>query len=248
MYRLDDGAMLSVVHVPEGIYVTLDDDVIAGPIDESLARIRVAVPLAERGQLGVHLTYDGHIDLDLNRTTLMPVGNRHRRAARERAAVGVRPTKRKRVGAPRFFRPGRLVLGLVIAAIAGVIGNIGTSEPRELAAGDCFGDMDTSSSFGRTRVSDVRKQPCDEPHEAEVFAIIVTDGDGPSPTSTEGESVITSLCDNALASMITAGTIEIERYPLDTSFGWIALATRDSADGDREIICFLESESLLPGS
>lgn len=73
---------------------------------------------------------------------------------------------------PWHRRPVARALGLVAVAIVFQLVRAGvfTSEPPELAVGECFNSAQMASVEAQAELTDVDVVPCDEPHMAEAFA------------------------------------------------------------------------------
>jgi hypothetical protein len=148
-YRLDDGAVVGVVRATDGIYLTLDEVMIAGPIDESLARVRVAVALGARGQLGIHMTYDGEIELDLNRSPLEPQGRKHRGAAHDRrSATAPGGTAADPLGRGRPVLEIAATASVALAVLFSLVAATGAETDTPEAVGAAWGGPILSALIG----------------------------------------------------------------------------------------------------
>src|SRR4051812_43368299 len=101
---------------------------------------------------------------------------------------------------------------------------------RGLNVGDCIDEP-----AGTSDITDVQHQPCNEPHDGEVFAVINhTAASGtPYPPSTEFQDLVSEECLPALEAYTARTYAEVYAAGLDVSF--LYPSSESWSDGDREV-------------
>lgn len=137
-----------------------------------------------------------------------------------------------------------VVIVLVLAALGGLAlvvlrGPGGSSNPEQLAVGDCF-DLPASTD----RIGDLRHRGCSGAHGGEVFHVYdaASTAEAGYPTDSAWESLVYPVCDPAFESYTgspVAERLDIEyRYLVPTADRW--------ASGDRQVTCFIISSDGSP--
>jgi Septum formation len=127
------------------------------------------------------------------------------------------------------------VILVVIVAVIGVgffvfrdqlSGNV-----NDLKVGDCIDEPVITTS-----VSDVQHQPCNQPHDAEVFTVVTDTTSGDYPGDSHFSDLANSQCTDAASSYL--GTDFNSRD--DIGGGFFYPSTDSWANGDRTITCYLD--------
>lgn len=118
----------------------------------------------------------------------------------------------------------------------------GLRSPEPLKVGDCIADLDTGA------VRNFHPVSCDQPHRAEVYAILAMGGDGDYPGEDEVKRQALQMCEAHSSTVrkvpdLPVGSTGMYLYP--TRIGW--------AIGDRRVVCLLKLPAdrtgrLLPAS
>ena len=115
----------------------------------------------------------------------------------------------------------------------------------DLNVGDCI-DQPT----GDSEITDVQHQPCNEPHDGEVFAVINhTAASGATyPLTSEFQDLVQDEYIPALEAYTARTAAEVYAAGLDISF--LYPSSSSWSDGDREVSCFIvrSDESKMTGS
>jgi hypothetical protein len=127
---------------------------------------------------------------------------------------------------------GIIALVVIVAVIGGgfwlfrdrLSGNV-----SELIVGDCF---DEPSSL--TEVSDIQHQPCNTPHDAEVFFVMDDPQTGAYPDRQHFRDLAAQNCTPAATAYL--GTDFMAR--LDIDYGIFFPLEEGWNDGDRELSCY----------
>ena len=102
----------------------------------------------------------------------------------------------------------------------------------DLAVGDCFDEPQTEGD-----VSEVQHQPCDQPHDAEVFLVLTHPADASAayPVVSGFDDYIGEHCVPAFA------TYTGRDFQADTEFdlGYFRPTLEGWGDGDREFTCYV---------
>jgi Septum formation len=129
-----------------------------------------------------------------------------------------------------------IVLGVVAALVIGfiVFRDRLTSNVNDLAVGECIDKPTTTDA-----VSDVQRQPCNEPHDGEVFAVLRHTGasDATYPVSIAFDNFVNDECEPAIQTYTGRTVAEILSAGLD--FGYFYPSASSWADGDRRVTCFI---------
>ena len=104
----------------------------------------------------------------------------------------------------------------------------------DLSVGDCIDEP-----AGNSEITDVQHQPCNEPHDGEVFAVIFhTAASGaPYPPTTEFQDLVSDECLPALETYTARTYAEVYAAGLDVSF--LYPSSSSWSDNDREVSCFI---------
>ena len=141
---------------------------------------------------------------------------------------------------PPSKRRQYLGTAIILLLVVGVVGGFILFRDRlpssasDLAVGDCIDEP-----AGTTDISDIQRQPCNEPHDGEVFAVIThTAASGaPYPPSTEFQDLVSEECLPALEAYTGRSYAEVYASGLDVSFLYPSSASW--SDNDREVTCWL---------
>lgn len=112
----------------------------------------------------------------------------------------------------------------------------GDLEVFDLEVGDCFRDPTEDGGTDTQSVESVEAIPCDEPHDAEVYANVDVSSEGPSFPG--GEQLTALAEDRCLEEFepYVGTTYEQSEY----TYGWLVPSEQSWDDlGDREINCVL---------
>jgi hypothetical protein len=120
-----------------------------------------------------------------------------------------------------------------------------SSSASDLAVGDCIDEP-----AGTTDISEVQHQPCNEPHDGEVFAVIThTAPSGATyPLSTEFRDLVSDECLPAMETYAGSSYLDMYANGYDVSFLYPTSASW--TDGDRGVTCFIvkSDETKMTGS
>ena len=141
---------------------------------------------------------------------------------------------------------------VAIAIIAAIAGGFWLFRDRlsgaaaDLAVGDCFDEPDLT-----TNITDVQHQPCADPHDGEVFAVLQYTPDGGSttyPIIDTFRDYVSAQCLPALQGY-TGRTVD-EIYAAGFSFAYLYPSSESWSEGDREITCYItkDDESKFSGT
>jgi hypothetical protein len=127
-------------------------------------------------------------------------------------------------------------IGLLVVVAGGVIGAFVfrdrlTGAADALAVGDCI-NLPTAEEF-----AEVQHQPCNEPHEAEVY--VVQDWANPPetrPTEAQFEAWVTEHC---LGQAFTDYVGMTYDDAAAIGAGWFSPTLAGWSDGDKEMVCYL---------
>jgi hypothetical protein len=142
-----------------------------------------------------------------------------------------------------------VVAVLIIGAIAGgfwLFRDRLSGAAADLAVGDCFDEPDVT-----TNITDVQHQPCADPHDGEVFAVLQYTPDGGSttyPIIDTFRDYVSDECVDILESY-TGRTVD-EIFTAGFSFAYLYPSSESWSDGDREITCYItkQDEAKFSGS
>ena len=137
-------------------------------------------------------------------------------------------------------RSGLVALGVLLVIIVVIGGGFALFRDRlsgqvtSLAAGDCIDEPS-----GSTTITDVQHQPCSDPHDGEVFAVLAypTTTSSDYPGATAFEDFVRQQCLPAVQTYTGRTLDEIDAagmsyeyfYPLDSSW----------TDGNHTVTCYL---------
>lgn len=129
---------------------------------------------------------------------------------------------------------GLVVVVVIIAVIGvgffifrdGLAGNV-----NDLKVGDCIDEPANTTS-----VSDVQHQPCNKPHDAEVFAVIIDTTSGDYPGDIHFSNLANSQCADAASTYLG---IDFNSRG-DIGGGFFYPSTGSWAKGDRTVTCYLD--------
>jgi hypothetical protein len=130
-------------------------------------------------------------------------------------------------------------LGVVIVVVIIAVIGVGffvfrdrlTGNVNDLQVGDCIDEPVLTTS-----VSDVQHQPCNQPHDAEVFAIVTDSSSGDYPGDTHFSDLANSQCTDAASSYL--GTDFNSRD--DIGGGFFYPSSDSWSSGDRTVTCYLD--------
>ncbi|MEM9464180.1 MAG: septum formation family protein [Actinomycetota bacterium] len=141
----------------------------------------------------------------------------------------------------------RIPLGVRIIApiviVFGVIGwwtSRGQTDAEDLGPGDCFA-IPTADEF-----ESVTDQSCDEPHEAEIVAIVQAPFGTAWPGTGDIDAIVAS--EDACFVVIAELTLVDENIPLDAELGFFFTDQSVWNGGDREVMCYVTAPAPLVGS
>ena len=132
--------------------------------------------------------------------------------------------------------PWRLVIGIGVVAVLGIIGFIstrGTTSASNLGIGDCFIDP----GFGD--VDRVEDQDCELPHEVQIFAELKDVPASQATTFAQGASSAGFRCEEELFRVLGELTDLSVEIPDDVRMGWLA----EEGPSNVEVLCTIESPS-----
>jgi hypothetical protein len=142
---------------------------------------------------------------------------------------------------------GILLLLIVVVGVGGyfLFRDRLSGSAADLNVGDCI-DQPT----GDSEITDVQHQPCNEPHDGEVFAVINhTAASGTTyPLTSEFQDLVQDECIPALEAYTARSATEVYAAGLDISF--LYPSSSSWSDGDREVSCFIvkSDRSKMTGS
>jgi hypothetical protein len=156
-------------------------------------------------------------------------------------------------GAPGYPPPGPLGYGpppaapprktnwLAIAILVGIVVVLGggfwlfrdrlSGDVGELAVGDCIDEPAQTTS-----VTDVQHQPCNGPHDGEVFALLTDPGSGDYPGVDHFRTMAVAQCVPAAAAYLGI-TDFATRTDIDA--GYFYPTSESWATGDRGVTCYM---------
>jgi hypothetical protein len=149
-------------------------------------------------------------------------------------------------------RTGLLILGTLVVVIGLILGGLYLFRDRisgnvnELAAGDCIDEPSSTTS-----ITDVQHQPCTEPHDGEVFALIVHPAaNGAAYPGTDAfRTLVVQQCLPQVQTYTGRTLEEIDSAGL--TYAWFYPTTSSWTDSnDRGITCYLarQDEQKMTGS
>ncbi|HUR16818.1 MAG TPA: septum formation family protein [Candidatus Limnocylindrales bacterium] len=130
---------------------------------------------------------------------------------------------------------------VIIGAIAGgfwLFRDRLSGSATDLTVGDCFDEPDLT-----TNITDVQHQPCADPHDGEVFAVLEYTPDGGSttyPLIDTFRDYVSDQCVPALESY--TGRTGDDIFAAGFSFAYLYPSSESWSDGDREITCYITKE------
>jgi hypothetical protein len=131
---------------------------------------------------------------------------------------------------------GLAVLLVVAVAIGGffLFRDRLSNEVGSLEPGQCF----DRPAEGQSTVTDVQRQPCNEPHDAEVFANVThtAAAGAPYPATTEFDDLAGDECIPALQTY--TGLSLAELVAMDLNFGYFYPTSDGWGHGDRVVTCY----------
>ncbi len=145
----------------------------------------------------------------------------------------------KRIPLKFLIGGGVLIVILIVAWVAGR----GKTDATDLSVGDCFEFPSAGESFG-----EVKDQSCGGLHETEIYAEVTA----PAGTEWPGASLfgapeLYELCDAQFVLLDNAGRINWDNVTDDAIPDIFFADSRGWNDGDRSILCYVYSETGLPG-
>jgi hypothetical protein len=150
---------------------------------------------------------------------------------------------------PAKRRPwvGIVLLLIVVVGVGGffLFRDRLSGSASDLSVGECIDEP-----AGTSDITDVQHQPCNEPHDGEVFAILnhtAAPGAAYPPTS-EFQDLVSDECLPALEEYTARTYDEVYAAGLDVSF--LYPSSSSWSDNDREVSCFIvkTDESKMTGS
>jgi hypothetical protein len=150
---------------------------------------------------------------------------------------------------PAKRRPwvGIVLLLIVVVGVGGffLFRDRLSGSASDLSVGDCIDEP-----TGTSDITDVQHQPCNEPHDGEVFAVLnhtAAPGDVYPPTS-EFQDLVSDECLPALEAYTARTYDEVYAAGLDVSF--LYPSSSSWSENDREVSCFIvkTDESKITGS
>jgi len=143
------------------------------------------------------------------------------------------PPARSSGGIVRSIVATVVVVGLIAGAYFLYRAVTNTADVASLAVGDCI-DLPAND----TNITDVQKQPCTNPHDAEVF-LNLTDpagGDAPYPGQSHFQDLATSQCLPAASAYL--GVDFDQRQDLDAGYLYPTTDSWEDHD-DRGLTCYM---------
>jgi putative regulator of septum formation len=141
-------------------------------------------------------------------------------------------------------RRGIIVLGIIVAVIVVLVivfrdrlsGNV-----ADLSVGDCF---DQPASLDE--VSDIQHQPCNGPHDSEVFLVFNDTATGLYPERQHFRDLANVQCTPAATAYLATDFMT----RLDIDYGIFFPLSEGWSDGDREVTCYFSrvDEAKLNGT
>lgn len=153
------------------------------------------------------------------------------------------PKRRSRTGIVALL----VLLGLVIVIVGGlyVFRDRISGDVNSLVIGDCIDEPSSATS-----ITDVQHQPCTDPHDGEVFALITYPGDSsaPYPGASAFDDAVTQQCLPAVATYTGRSLTEVDAAGL--SYAYFYPTTNSWSNGDRGVTCYIAKAdgSKLVGS
>ncbi len=150
---------------------------------------------------------------------------------------------------PKKSRPwvGIVLLLIVVVGVGGyfLFRDRLSGSAGDLSVGDCI-DQPT----GDSAITDVQHQPCNEPHDGEVFAVInhTAAAGATYPLTSEFQDLVQDECIPALEAYTARRASEVYAAGLDISFLYPSASSW--SEGDREVSCFIvkSDESKMTGT
>ena len=141
---------------------------------------------------------------------------------------------------PKRNRFGVVALGALILLVVAIVGGLAvfrdrvTGDVTGLQVGDCIDEPSQTPS-----VSDVQHQPCNEPHDGEVFANVIHSAaaDATYPPGSDFDDLVDRECVPALEAY-TARSVE-EVFAAGYSYGWFYPLPTGWESGDRGVTCYV---------
>jgi hypothetical protein len=144
-----------------------------------------------------------------------------------------------------------LRIAILVAIVALIGGGLYVFRDRlstgvaDLGVGDCIDEPSTTDA-----ISDVQRQPCNEPHDGEIFATVQHDGASgdPYPPSTEFDDLVSDECVPQLQAYTGRSVNEVVASGLD--FSYLYPTSTSWSNGDRGVTCYITKadNSKLIGS
>lgn len=142
------------------------------------------------------------------------------------------PKRRRRTGIIALL----ILLGLVIVIVGGLylFRDRITGDVNSLQVGDCIDEPSSSTS-----VTEVQHQPCADPHDGEVFALITYPGDSSAayPGASAFDDAVTAQCLPAVATYTGRSLTEVDAAGL--SYAYFYPTTSSWSSGDRGVTCYM---------
>ena len=132
----------------------------------------------------------------------------------------------------RIFVLGLVGIGIVIGVASVIFRDRFAGAAADLRAGDCFDEPQTEGD-----VSEVQHQPCDQPHDAEVFLVLQHPAD-----STAAYPVVSGFDDYVGENCVPAfATYTGRDFQTDTEYdlGYFRPTLTGWGEGDREFTCYI---------
>jgi len=148
-------------------------------------------------------------------------------------------------------RRGLVILGVLVIVLVVIVGGVFlfrdriTGDVNDLQVGDCIDEPTVT-----TTVTDVQHQPCTDPHDGEVFALVTytADASGTYPGESAFDDLVTTQCVPAVETYTSRTSDELDAAGL--SFGYFYPTSDSWSSGDRDVTCYIEKSdgSKLVGS
>jgi hypothetical protein len=133
-----------------------------------------------------------------------------------------------------------LRIAILVAIVAAIGGGLYIFRDRlstgvaDLGVGDCIDEPSTTEA-----ISDVQRQPCNEPHDGEIFATVRhTAASGvPYPITSEFEDLVSDECIPQLQTYTGRTIDEVIASGLD--FSYLYPTSTSWSNGDRGVTCYI---------
>jgi hypothetical protein len=152
----------------------------------------------------------------------------------------------------RSRRTGLVALGVLVVLVVVIVGGLALFRDRisgdvnALQVGDCIDEPSSSSS-----ISEVQHQPCAEPHDGEVFALIVHPAANGAvyPGASAFDDLVRQQCLPAVQTYTARSLAEIDAAGLSYAYFYPTTSSW-SENNDRGVTCYIAKSdgSKLVGS